>query len=77
VSVSPWLFTSAIDHRWQNSLGNMSPEENAGFSKIFFDFFKRMLGAPDDRGYMYMLSILYLSSVDRLTSPERTRIHFP
>ncbi|KAI0035652.1 Tautomerase/MIF superfamily [Vararia minispora EC-137] len=40
-----------------NSVGNMTPENNIVYSKIFFDFFGRTLGAPDDRGYMFVLSI--------------------
>ncbi|KAI0033307.1 Tautomerase/MIF [Vararia minispora EC-137] len=34
------------------SLGNITPENNIGYSKAFFDFFNRTLGAQDDRGYI-------------------------
>ncbi|TFY70685.1 hypothetical protein EVG20_g2329 [Dentipellis fragilis] len=34
------------------SLGNISPEQNEEYSKLFFDYFARELGIPGDRGYI-------------------------
>ncbi|KAG6850410.1 hypothetical protein H0H93_013635 [Arthromyces matolae] len=34
------------------SLDNLNPEANEKYSKAFFDFFKKKLGVPGDRGYM-------------------------
>ena len=36
----------------QTSLGNLNEEANEGYSKVFFEYFKEKLGAPDNRGYM-------------------------
>ncbi|OBZ75583.1 Macrophage migration inhibitory factor [Grifola frondosa] len=35
-----------------NSLGNITPDLNEGYSKVFFEFFKSKLGISDDRGYI-------------------------
>lgn len=36
----------------QNSIGNLSYENNLKYSKAFFDFLEPKLGVPDDRGTM-------------------------
>ncbi|KAI0033305.1 Tautomerase/MIF [Vararia minispora EC-137] len=34
------------------SLDNLTPEQNEVYSKAFFEYFQRTLGAPDHRGYI-------------------------
>lgn len=36
----------------QISLDNLNPADNENYSKTFFEFFKRKLGIPGDRGYI-------------------------
>ena len=41
----------------QVSLGNLSPELNDGYSKMFSQFLGEELGLKNDRGYMYAFLI--------------------
>jgi hypothetical protein len=58
----------------QTSLDNINPESNEKYSKALFDFFKKKLDIPGDRGYMCVHPVSMFQTTDVFLSPAPSSI---